>query len=141
MFSSISELPTHLLNPSPADAPRAAFGKAVRFGGGIFDWFRQEITAGDLKCGKNGVGVPCEWSPDGKTEGKESGGEDSPERSFRSAYPGAYGTYLNEAVAGKADDEFVERPELKVHKMAMVGSGESGMMAEYDGIDNPREFP
>ena len=60
MFSAIDELPAHLLNPSPTGAPKTLVGKAMRFGRGIFDWFRQEIRAGDLRCGKNGISVPCE---------------------------------------------------------------------------------
>ena len=69
-----------------------------------------------------------------KTVGVKSGGESTFAPGFRSGYPGAYGTFLRDAVVGKGDEEFTERPEFTLHKMAMVGQGRSGLMAEYDGI-------
>lgn len=137
MFSSVNELPAHLFScgqgtESPS-APKTAFGKAMRSNASIFDVFAQEVRAGDLKHGRNGVGIPYEWSSNGEAPPAADMGENEGAKSFRSGHPGAYGTYLRDAVGGKADDELVERPELKVHKLGMVGAGNFGMISEYDG--------
>ena len=40
-----------------------------------------------------------------------------------SAYPGPFGAELEKAIAGKADDELVSRPEHAVFGLAMLGGG------------------
>lgn len=134
MFSAINELPAHLFWPRSDDAPGTALGKSMRFNGAIFEWFGQNVCAGDLRHGRNGVGVPCDWSVDAEPgKGDTSDEKSAFSRSFRSGYPGAYGTFLRDAVEGKTDADLVERPELAVHKMAMVSQGRLAMVGEYDG--------
>ncbi|KEZ41175.1 hypothetical protein SAPIO_CDS7255 [Scedosporium apiospermum] len=151
MFSGANELPTHLLSPDGRghsyDSSTTALGQCHRFKGGVFQWIGQKVRVEDLKQGRNGVGVTHDWwssthplngSLNGAGNEKDAGimkdvnHDMASLESFRSGYPGVYGTLLRDAIKGKADDELVERPEMRVFKMAMVGAGEPGLMAEYD---------
>ena len=152
MFSGANELPTHLLSPDGRghsyDSSTTALGQCHRFKGGVFQWIGQKVRVEDLTQGRNGVGVAHDWWPsthplNGSLNGtgnekeagimKDANHDMASLESFRSGYPGVYGTLLRDAIKGKADDELVERPEMRVFKMAMVGAGEAGLMAEYDG--------
>lgn len=134
MFSAMNELPAHLFSAISDDAPGTALGKTMRFNGPIFEWFGQRVHVGDLRHGRNGLGVPYDWSVDAESgRGDTRDGEIAFSQSFSSGYPGAYGTFLRDAVEDKLDADLIERPELTVHKMAMVSQGRLAMMGEYEG--------
>jgi hypothetical protein len=146
MFSATNELPSYLFHPDKRghsyDFSTTPFNQCMRHQGDMFHWFGQKVKVGDLKQGKNGVGEPYDWLPDTMPAVVLQNGEASKPKktdskdgnSFRSGYPGAFGTYLQDIIRGKEDDELVERPEMVMFKMAMIGAGEAGLTNEYHGM-------
>ncbi|KAF2821202.1 O-methyltransferase A [Ophiobolus disseminans] len=64
-----------------------------------WEWLEEQVSVKDLRSGNCGSGGAV------------------------SAYPGPFGDELEKAVAGKADDELVPRPEHSVFGLAMLGGG------------------
>ncbi|KAF1961331.1 S-adenosyl-L-methionine-dependent methyltransferase [Byssothecium circinans] len=79
------------------DVAQTAFQAAVGTQKPRWDWLEERVTVKDLREGRCGT----------------DGG--------LSAYPGPFGSELEKAVDGKADDELLTRPELPIFGLAMVG--------------------
>ncbi|KAI8932345.1 hypothetical protein NX059_010538 [Plenodomus lindquistii] len=95
-------LPRSLLDPvvGPSyNVDQTPFQKSVSTSKSRWEWLEEKVSVRDLrdgKCGSNGA---------------------------TSAYPGPLGYELEQAIAGKADDDTVSRPEHSVFDLAMLGGG------------------
>lgn len=132
MFSANNHLPAYLLHPdkrghsySPKNTP---ITQCMQFQGNLFEWLGQEVRVGDLRDGLNGVSSTATSSEDHMAEARTKN-----RIAFRNGYPGAYGTFLFEATNGKNEEELIERPEVLIHRLAMIGQGAEHMKAEYEG--------
>jgi hypothetical protein len=102
LYTASDHLPRSLFDKETGpsyDVARTAFQSAVGTQKPRWDWLEEKVTVKNLRDGRCG------------TEGGPS------------AYPGPFGSELDKAVEGMADDDLKERPELPIFGMAMLGGG------------------
>lgn len=101
-YSASDHLPRSLFDKKTGpsyDVAETAFQAAAGTHKPRWDWLEEKVTVQDLQDGRCG------------TDGGRSG------------YPGPFGSELDKVVEGKAADELVNRPELAIFGLAMVGGG------------------
>lgn len=101
-YSASDHLPRCLfdkvIGPS-YDVAQTAFQAAAGTNKPRWDWLEEKVLVKDLQEGRCGTG------------GTQSG------------YPGPFGSELDKAVAHKDNAELIQRPELPIFGLAMVGGG------------------
>ncbi|KAF2280130.1 O-methyltransferase A [Westerdykella ornata] len=104
LYSASDQLPRFLNDPvlgSSYKVEETAFQAAANTSKPRWEWLEEKTTVKKLRDG-------------------DCGSDGAP-----SAYPGPFGAELDKAIAGKADDEVVPRPEHAVFGLAMLGGGRS----------------